>query len=177
MEGTWAHSAGGFVRVKGSTHTPARFGSASKGQRGELYARHTLRPAPKQTIKLLSPATKSAKFCSTLLWAVLFVGVCWCCALVVDQCLSFIWSRLIYRVHGKPVVWFIQRVTRLRRRDGHKSDCGEEDTEEDQWLAVISHRQQSEKHEGKAKTALSQDNIYLYLPFRHVEEKVPTACR
>lgn len=85
-----------------------------KGQRGEVYTRQTLWAAPKQTIKLLSPATKTAKFCFTLLWVFLFVSMCWGCALLVDQCLYFIRSRLIYRVHGKPVLWFIQYVTRLK---------------------------------------------------------------
>lgn len=118
------------------------FQECFKGQRGEVCTRQTLRPAPKQTIKLLSPATKTAKFCFTLLWVVLFVSMCWGCALVVDRCLSFIWSRLIYRVHGKPMVWFIQCVICLRRKDSHKSNCGGEDTEGDQWLSVISPRQQ-----------------------------------
>lgn len=54
--------------------------------------------------------------------------MCWGCALLVDQCLSFKWARLIYRVHGKPMVWFIQRVTCLRGKDSHKSNCGGERT-------------------------------------------------
>lgn len=66
MEGTCADSVGGCVRVKGSTLTHLS-SEMFKGQRGESNTCQTLRPAPKQTIKLLLPSNKAAKFCFTLL--------------------------------------------------------------------------------------------------------------
>lgn len=102
-------------KVRGESRTPVRHCDQLQNKLLNFYHLRTKLPS------------------SALLFWVLFVSMCWGCALVVDQCLSFIWSRLIYRVHGKLMVWFIWCVTCSGRKDSHKSHCGGEDTEGDQW--------------------------------------------